>query len=179
MLDVSYNAIEGSVHFVLFNGLPGFYSYFVNAALGSRGEFRTLYRLAPDLFPNGRTYLKDAPLPLWADILTGVKVQDETWQRPDGSYVTKYDNSFFMREGDFHGVYGEEVGAWVLNPGKDYYNGDQMKQELSVHRESGTGDAVLLNMLHVSALVLLCFWDLSQLAIPAGSLALAIPGRAE
>jgi len=36
----------------------------------------------------------------------------------------------------------------MINPGKDYLNGDQLKQELSVHRESRTNDVVLLNMLH-------------------------------
>lgn len=35
-----------------------------------------------------------------------------------------------------------------INPGKDYYNGNQLKQELLVHRESATGDAVQLNMIH-------------------------------
>ncbi len=32
-------------------------------------------------------------------------------------------------------------------PGRDGYNGDQLKQELLVHRESATGDVVQLNML--------------------------------
>ncbi|KAI5856370.1 polysaccharide lyase family 4, domain III-domain-containing protein [Tricharina praecox] len=148
MLDVAYTSKEGDIHFVLFTGLSGFYSYFVNTALGVQGEFRTLYRLTPELFPNGRTYLKDAPLPLFETILTSPSVQDETWQAPDGTYITKYDNSFFVRQSDFYGVYGPTVGAWMINPGKDYLNGDQLKQELSVHRESRTNDAVLLNMLH-------------------------------
>lgn len=34
------------------------------------------------------------------------------------------------------------------NPGKDYYNGNHLKQELMIHRESQTGDAVQLNMIH-------------------------------
>jgi hypothetical protein len=37
MLDVAYTAKEGTVHFVLFEGLSGFYSYFVNTALGEQG----------------------------------------------------------------------------------------------------------------------------------------------
>ncbi|KAL7269827.1 hypothetical protein RUND412_007486 [Rhizina undulata] len=148
MLDVAYTATEGIVHFVLFTGLAGFYSYFVNTALGEQGEFRTLYRLDPQYFTNGHTYLKDEALPLLSDIVNGTKVQDETWERPDGTYITKYDWSFFVRDSGFHGVYGDEFGAFVINPGKDYINGDSLKQELSVHRESSTGDAVLLNMLH-------------------------------
>jgi len=37
MIDVAYTAKEGDVHFVLFAGLSGFYSYFVNTALGVQG----------------------------------------------------------------------------------------------------------------------------------------------
>lgn len=56
-----------------------------------------------------------------------------------------------MREQDFWGVYGNEdqsgVGVWQISAGGyDYYNGDQNKQELMLHRESLTGDAVLLNV---------------------------------
>jgi rhamnogalacturonan endolyase len=87
-------------------------------------------------------------------------VQDETWQRADGSFITKYDLSTFLPnvEGDlsFWGVYGllggqngaEKVGSWYIHGGKDYLNGDHLKQELIVHRESITGDAVQLNMIH-------------------------------
>lgn len=35
-----------------------------------------------------------------------------------------------------------------INPGKDYYNGNHLKQELMVHRESSSGDVVQLNMMH-------------------------------
>lgn len=36
----------------------------------------------------------------------------------------------------------------MQNPGKDYYNGNHLKQELMVHRETDSGDAVQLNMIH-------------------------------
>jgi rhamnogalacturonan endolyase len=75
-------------------------------------------------------------------------VQDETWQLPSGEYITKYDNSIFVRRSDFYGVHGATRGAFLISPGRDYLNGDSLKQELSVHRESQTNDAVLLNMLH-------------------------------
>lgn len=148
MLDVSYEAYEGFVHYVLFSGLSGFYQYVVVKNLGEQGEVRSLYRFDPLQFSHGRTNIKNAPLPLLADILTGYKVQDETWQRPDGSYITKYDFSCFVRNLDFHGVYGTDVGAFIIAPGKDYYIGDQLKQELMLHRESATNDSVLLHMYH-------------------------------
>lgn len=65
-----------------------------------------------------------------------------------GSYITKYDFSCYVRGLDFHGLYGDGVGAYVIAPGKDYYIGDHLKQELMLHRESSTDDAVLLHMYH-------------------------------
>lgn len=133
---------------MIFEDLAGAYQYFVNRALPELGEFRTLFRLDNATFPNGRTNIKDAPLPPFAEIMNSTKVQDETWQRADGSYITKYDFAAWVRDQDYYGVYGADFGSWYINPGKDYYNGDQLKQELTVHRESATGDAVQLNMIH-------------------------------
>ncbi|XHG08895.1 hypothetical protein AWENTII_011985 [Aspergillus wentii] len=147
-LDVRFTANEGDFHWVIFDGLAGAYQYFINRALPVLGEFRTLFRLDNTTFPNGRTNIKDEALPTLSDILNSTKVQDETWQRADGSYITKYDFSTFIREQDYYGVYGDEFGSWYIHPGKDYYNGNQLKQELTVHRESATGDAVQLNMIH-------------------------------
>jgi rhamnogalacturonan endolyase len=87
-------------------------------------------------------------LPTLADIAASTKVQDETWQKADGTYITKYDWADYIRNQHYYGVYGNGVGSWYIYPGKDEYNGDQMKQELLVHRESATGDTVQLNMLH-------------------------------
>ncbi|KAL1859734.1 hypothetical protein Daus18300_009456 [Diaporthe australafricana] len=149
-IDVSFTAIEGDMHWVIHTGLAGAYQYFVNRAVPVLGEFRTLWRLDNTTFPCGHTSRRDEPLPPLSDYLPELKVQDETWARPDGSgYITKYDFSAFVREQTAYGVYGEGgVGSWYINAGKDYYNGNHLKQELMVHRESATGDAVQLNMIH-------------------------------
>ncbi|KAI0743456.1 putative rhamnogalacturonase [Daedaleopsis nitida] len=147
-IDVRFNATEGEMHWVIFNDLPGAYQYFVNRALPVLGEFRTLWRLDNETFPRGRTDIKDGELPAFAEYLNATKVQDETWQKADGTYLTKYDWSAFIRTQDFYGLYGNEFGSWYINPGKDYYNGNHLKQELMIHRESLTGDAVQLNMIH-------------------------------
>ncbi|CAO2654065.1 Nn.00g107980.m01.CDS01 [Neocucurbitaria sp. VM-36] len=147
-INVKFTAKEGDFHWVIYDDLPGAYQYFVNHALPTLGEFRTLWRLDNASFPRGRTNVKDGVLPALEEYLGATNVQDETWQKADGSFLTKYDWSAFIRDMDFYGVYGDEVGSWYLNPGKDYYNGDQLKQELMVHRESKTGDAVQLNMIH-------------------------------
>ncbi|ANZ76280.1 BA75_03275T0 [Komagataella pastoris] len=155
MIDLSFNAYEGEHHMVLFQGLDGFYSYFVNKNLPTLGEFRTLFRLNPDVYQSGHTTLKDGLLPIFPDDFKGVKTFDETWLAPDNSsYITKYDWSSRTHEEEAFGVYGtynetgKDYGFWLVSPGRDFYVGDQTKQELMVHRESSTGDVVLLNMLH-------------------------------
>ncbi|KAK4140568.1 polysaccharide lyase [Dichotomopilus funicola] len=148
-IDVLFTAAEGDMHWVIFQGQHGAYQYFINHALPDLGEFRTLWRLDNTTFPNGRTVTKDGPLPPLSEYVAANKVQDETWLAPDGKgYITKYDWTSWLREQDYYGVYGDEVGSWYINPGKDYYNGNHLRQELMVHRESGTGDAVQLNMVH-------------------------------
>ncbi len=87
-------------------------------------------------------------MPTLAEIENSIKVQDETWLTADGTYITKYDFADFIRNQKFYGVYGPGYGSWYINPGKDEYNGNQLKQELLVHRESSSGDVVQLNMLH-------------------------------
>ncbi|KAH8661883.1 polysaccharide lyase family 4 protein [Xylariales sp. PMI_506] len=148
-IDVSFTANEGDMHWVIFSGLAGAYQYFVNHALPELGEFRTLWRLDNTTFLKGKTNLRDELLPPLSEYLPQNKVQDETWLKPDGSgYITKYDFTAFVRTQTYYGVYGPGYGSWYINAGKDYYNGDQLKQELMVHRESSTGDTVQLNMIH-------------------------------
>jgi rhamnogalacturonan endolyase len=131
-IDVSYTANEGEFHWVIYDDLAGAYQYFVNKALPVLGEFRTLFRLDNTTFLNGHTNIKDEPLPPFALFLNSTKVQDETWQLADGSYITKYDWQDYIRPVDYYGVYGPGFGSWYINPGKDEYNGDHLKQELMV-----------------------------------------------
>ncbi|KAI0130102.1 polysaccharide lyase family 4 protein [Xylariales sp. AK1849] len=148
-IDVKFTAKEGDMHWVIFSQLGGAYQYFVNHGLPELGEFRTLWRLDNTNFPKGKTDLRDEELPSLDEYLAGNKVQDETWLNPDGSgYITKYDFTSWIRTQLYYGVYGDRVGSWYINAGKDYYNGNHLKQELMVHRESSTGDAVQLNMIH-------------------------------
>ena len=131
-IDVRFNATEGEMHWVIYHDLAGAYQYFVNRALPVLGEFRTLWRLDNATFPNARTNEKDGPLPDLALYANATKVQDETWQLSSGEYLTKYDWTTFLRAVDYYGVYGDSFGSWYINPGKDYFNGDHLKQELIV-----------------------------------------------
>lgn len=175
--DIAFVAKEGEFHWVLTPTLAGAYQYFVNKALPTLGEFRTLWRLDNDTFTHGKTDERDEALPPVTDILAATNVQDETWQRADGSFITKYDFSTFMPtiegQSSYWGVHGTlknstgakaaGVGSWYIHGGKDYLNGDHLKQELMVHRESRTGDTVQLNMIHGTH-----FQALSSDVFPAG-----------
>ena len=127
------------------------------------GEFRTLFRLDNTTFTSGKTNIKDGLLPTLAEIQNATKVQDETWLQADGTYITKYDWNDFIRTAPYYGVYGPGFGSWYIVVGKDDYNGDHLKQELMVHRESSSGDTVQLNMLHGTH-----FQALSPDAFPVG-----------
>ena len=131
-INVKFTAKEGDFHWVIYDDLPGAYQYFVNHALPTLGEFRTLWRLDNVSFPRSHNNVKDGVLPALEEYRQATNVQDETWQKADGSYLTKYDWSGLVRDQTYYGVYGDEVGSWYLNPGKDYYNGDHLKQELMV-----------------------------------------------
>jgi rhamnogalacturonan endolyase len=57
-------------------------------------------------------------LPTLAEIASGTKVQDETWQLPNGTYISEYDWADFIRDQEYYGVYGNEFGSWYIYPGK-------------------------------------------------------------
>lgn len=131
-IDVSFSATQGEFHWVIFDDLPGAYQYFVNRALPTLGVFRSLFRLDNETFPRGRTNIKDDILPPFSLYVGAPEVQDETFQLPNGTYLTKYDWSAFIRDIDFYGVYGDNFGSWYIRPGEDYFNGNHLKQELIV-----------------------------------------------
>jgi rhamnogalacturonan endolyase len=80
---------------------------------------------------------------LFESILNATKVQDETFETADGTYITKYDWSNYVRERDFNGVYGPSTGSWYIHPSTDYFSGNHMKQTLTVSQ------ACLLDQLYI------------------------------
>lgn len=158
-IDVQYTATSGDMfHWVIYDDLAGAYQYFVNKALPVLGEFRTLFRLDNTTFTSGHTPIKDEPLPPYAWYQNSTKVQDETWQLADGKYITKYDWAAFLRTVDYYGVYGEGFGSWYINPGKDEYNGNHLKQELMVY--------LTVSMLFMLSLYLVPHTHLLTLCLP-------------
>lgn len=135
------------LHWVVFDDLQGAYQYVVNKDTPWMEILRTLWRLNPDIFLNGRTNIKDDILPPFSLYANATEVQDETFCLNNGTCITKYDWSNFVRDRDFYGVYGPDVvGSWWIHPSTEYFSGSQLSQTLTVHRESSTGDSVQLNV---------------------------------
>jgi rhamnogalacturonan endolyase len=118
--EIVFYSAAGDLHWILTPTLAGSYQYFVNHALPTLGEFRTLWRLDNRTFTHGWTTERDAALVPLKDIRgsNAKKVQDETWQRKDGSFITKYDLATFLPtvegEPSVWGVYGSlPAGATV------------------------------------------------------------------
>ena len=126
--DIIFSSQVGDFHWVLTPTLSGAYQYFVNRALPALGELRTLWRLDNKTFTHSWTYERHQELPLLRDIRAATKVQDETWVKPDGKYIAKYDLATFLavEEGQdtMWGVYGrlprsnEGVASWYIHGGK-------------------------------------------------------------
>ncbi|KFY79480.1 hypothetical protein V499_01540 [Pseudogymnoascus sp. VKM F-103] len=132
-IDVQFTNDIARFHWVIHRGLAGAYQYWSNQRD----------------FHSGHTYRKDGKLPTWDLYYSGTEVQDSTVQFSDGTYVSKYDWATHINipEAKLWGVYGDDVGCWFIQPSQEYLNGDQLKQELTVHMEAQTGDTALLNMI--------------------------------
>ncbi|WFN57038.1 polysaccharide lyase family protein [Dickeya lacustris] len=133
-------------HFIMRSNVSGIYSYVVAANTGSTpvtvSELRNVYRFDASrlnqLFNGVR---RGTPL-LYRELEAQPKVQDETWQLPDGNIYSKYDFAGYQRATRYWGVLGNGYGAWLVPASDEYYSGDALKQELLVHQ-----DAIILNYL--------------------------------
>ncbi|SLM61960.1 polysaccharide lyase family protein [Dickeya aquatica] len=132
-------------HFIMRSNVSGIYSYVVAANTGSTpvtvSELRNVYRFDAsrlnELFNGVR---QDTPR-LYSELEALPKVQDETWQLPDGNIYSKYDFAGYQRATRYWGL-GNGYGAWLVPASHEYYSGDALKQELLVHQ-----DAIILNYL--------------------------------
>lgn len=148
MVDIAYSSSWGALHYVVRSGVSGLYSYFVATGIGTVGEFRTLYRVDSSIFRTGYNGLESSiPFPTLSQIQSATKLQDSTYQLTNGTIYTKYDAATYMNQDALHGVYGGGYGVWMISPSHEYVDGGPMKQDLMVHVDDTSGDAVVLNML--------------------------------
>lgn len=134
-IDISFVSDEVDIHWVIFDDLQGAYHYVVNKATPWMEILRTLWRLNPDIFLNGRTNIKDDILPPFSLYANATEVQDETFELANGTIITKYDWSNYVRFRDFYGVYGPDVvGSWWIHPSTEYFTASQLSQTLTVSK---------------------------------------------
>lgn len=164
MVDIAYISSWGELHYVVRSGVSGLYSYFLATGIGTVGEFRTLYRVDGSIFRTGYNGVETAiAFPTLSQIQSATELQDSTYQLSDGTIYTKYDAATYLMSQDLlHGVYGNGYGVWLISPSHEYNNGGPLKQDLTVHVDSSTGDAVVLNML-ISA-----HFGTPEVTIPSG-----------
>jgi rhamnogalacturonan endolyase len=139
-------AFYTEAHWILRRGDPGFYTYIIyrhgpgmagislpqaRAVIGAgSGTNLFTYYLADDF--------RQDPFPTGQILET---IQDETDRYANGQIYTKYDDSAFIADDLVYGMAGNEVGLWMILPGREYINGGPLHQELTVHRGlRGTGD---------------------------------------
>lgn len=131
-------------HLIMRKGVSGIYSYVVAENTSQQtvpvSELRNVYRFNPQLMGNIFNGERQGKPYLYAQLEKMPKVQDETWQLPNGEVYTKYDFAGYQRGSPFWGVYGNNTGAWLIPGSGEYFSGDALKQDLMVHQ-----DAIILN----------------------------------
>jgi rhamnogalacturonan endolyase len=146
LADIAYISNQGELHYVIQNNVSGLYSYFVASNIGSVAEFRTVYQVDGTIFRNGSNAERSGPFPTLSEIQHSTVLQNETFQLPDGTVYSKYDGATYVAEDHVHGVYGGGYGVWLISASHEYNNGGPMKQELTVHVDSSSGDGTVLNV---------------------------------
>jgi rhamnogalacturonan endolyase len=165
MADIAYTSTMGEHHYVVRDGVSGIYSYFISGNMGGAiGEFRTVYRVDPALFPNSFNMRRSGAVPTLAQIEAATVIEDSTYQLANGSIYTKYDWADYVLDDHVHGFYGSNCGLWVIPVSPEAYNGGPLKQELMVHVESNSGDSTVLNMLSAS------HFSAPAVSVPAGKI---------
>ncbi|ENN82424.1 hypothetical protein YQE_01201, partial [Dendroctonus ponderosae] len=65
-----------------------------------------------------------------------ISSKDSTYKFSNGTYFSKYDYAVYIRETQYQGVFGNDYGAFVISPSREYRGGGAMKQDLTVHQYS-------------------------------------------
>jgi rhamnogalacturonan endolyase len=166
LVDIAYTSTWGDLHYVVRSGVSGLYSYFVASGISTVSEFRTLYRVDGNIFQTGYNGVETAiTLPTASELAAATVLQDSTYELTDGTIYTKYDAATYLYSQDsLHGVYSSSYGVWMISPSHEYVEGGPLKQDLTVHVDESTGDAVVLNML-VSA-----HFGTPSVTIPSGKI---------
>ena len=94
-------------------------------ALYVNGDIFDAYKLGEE---------REGVLPAPKALKNGELVMDATYKLEDGSYYTKYSHINYEYENELYGLHGKGLGAFVIKPYSDYFNGGPTRQELTLHQ---------------------------------------------
>ncbi|AEI43530.1 polysaccharide lyase family protein [Paenibacillus mucilaginosus] len=133
------------LHFVLVKNEPGLYFYSVvgypEAVEGgvTIGQGRYAFRVDPDLFDS---YAVDderrGPLPAPAELEAGEEVMDASIKLPSGEVYTKYNHIEYAGDLNVTGLYGKDLGIWLIRGSNEFVDGGPTQQRNSVHQTNTT-----------------------------------------
>jgi len=141
------------VHYVFRAGFSGIYNYIVFEYDPERVNDSAIHqlnlalRVDPEMFTHAQVeddlYEK---MPSIAELKQGAKVMDATYRLPaDTEYAkqgdpvyTKYNMSVHEENHLAHGLMGDGVGIWILQPDREHLIGGPTAQELSLHQTHTT-----------------------------------------
>jgi rhamnogalacturonan endolyase len=137
-------------HIVMKKGESGLYCYTVVKNNFEKefklSELRSVYRLDTGIFDHAYNAERKGRQPLRSYMTQYKKIQDETYELPDGELYTngkiysKYDYASYFKDNSFWGQYGNGFGFWFIPVSTEYYPSGPLKQDLLVHY-----DAITLN----------------------------------
>ncbi|MBP2657641.1 MAG: hypothetical protein H6Q69_673 [Firmicutes bacterium] len=152
-------------HTIMKKGESGIYCYtVVKNNFGNEfklSELRSVYRLDTGIFDHAYNAERKGRQPLRSYMTQYKKIQDETYELPDGELYTngkiysKYDYAGYFKDNPFWGQYGNGFGFWFIPVSTEYYPSGPLKQDLLVHYDAitlnymtsahfGTGDFTVL-----------------------------------
>jgi len=150
---MSNGQLDFDVHYVLIEGVSGFYAFAVlerdAGPAWALEQARSVFRNNPDVFhyliaDDQRQGIQPTPAELsQARASGGILSPKEATRMPDGSVNDKYLFSDFMGEQQVHGWAGRDFGLWSIAASHEYQNGGHTTQELTVHQTETT--PVILN----------------------------------
>jgi len=141
------------VHYVIRDGFAGIYNYIVfeydleRVNDSAIHQLNLALRVDPEIFTHAQ--IEDdlyEKMPAIAELKQGEKVMDATYRLPgDTEYArqgdevySKYNMSVHEENHLAHGLMGDDVGIWILQPDREHLIGGPTAQELSLHQTHTT-----------------------------------------
>ena len=133
---------RAELHYVLRRDESGFHTYVIfeydpeRAEKAQMEQMNWCMRLDPEIFRYGHVDdQRQLELPRPGDIRNGTTLSPrEATRLPDGQIDDKYALSAMQGDHLLHGLTGDGIGVWVVQPSREDINGGPTNQELMLHQ---------------------------------------------